>query len=204
MTEVRSVVNRGQFIRNAAKGSVLLVGTGGVLATMDGVAFAKGATRSDITILQTGFIAETLAVKVYSTILTDFSTFKGLKNKDYFQRALRNEQDHQAAWKQALGSKHTPTGFTLAIPSAATRSTKALLGTGVALETAFVETYLGAVRAFSSLELKMAAAEVASNEATHFSFFDAAYGGHAVLPSFPGNITAARAAATLKQDGFLK
>jgi hypothetical protein len=44
---------------------------------------------------------------------------------------------------------------------------------------------------------------VASNEATHFSFFDAALGGHAVLPSFPGTVTAAQAAALLKSDGFL-
>jgi hypothetical protein len=54
---------------------------------------------------------------------------------------------------------------------------------GVALETAFVETYLGAVKSFSSTDLKVAAAAVGANEASHFSFFDAAFGGHGVLPS---------------------
>ena len=203
MTDVQQAISRGQFIRNAAKGSLVLVGTGGVLASMDGVAFAKGLTKSDITILQTGYIAESLAVKVYSTIIANFSHFKGLQNKDYFTHALANERAHKRAWAEALGSKHTPKGFSLHIPPAAVSSTHALLKTGTTLETAFVETYLGAVKAFSSLDLKLAAAGVASNEATHFSFFDAALGGHAVLPSFPSNITAATAAATLTGDGFI-
>lgn len=201
MTEVQSPVSRGQFLRNGAKGSLVLVGATGVLASMDGVAFAKGVTKSDIATLQVGYIAESLAVKVYEAILANFSKFK-LQNKDYFQRALQNEKDHKARWGKALGSRK-PTGFSLHIPKTAVASTHALLGTGVALETAFVETYLGAVKSFSSTELKLAAAEVASNEATHFSFFDAAFGGHAVLPSFPGTITAANAAATLKKDGFI-
>ncbi len=52
MTEVQPTLNRGQFIRNAAKGSLTLVGAGGVLASMDGVAFAKGASKSDVATLQ--------------------------------------------------------------------------------------------------------------------------------------------------------
>ena len=201
MTDSATPVSRGQFIRNGAKGSLALVGAGGLLASMDGVAFAKGVTRSDIATLQVGYIAESLAVKVYETILAHFSAFK-LHNRDYFKAALQNEKDHRAAWGKALGAKK-PTGFRLHIPAAAVANRHALLGTGVALETAFVETYLGAVRSFSSTELKLAAAEVASNEATHFSFFDAAFGGHAVLPSFPGTIKAADAAATLTKDGFI-
>ncbi len=201
MTESATSVSRGQFIRNGAKGSLVLVGAGGLLASMDGVAFAKGVTKSDIATLQVGYIAESLAVKVYETILANFGKFK-LHNRDYFQRALQNEKDHRAAWGKALGAKK-PHGFKLHIPAAAVANRHALLGTGVALETAFVETYLGAVRSFSSTELKLAAAQVAANEATHFSFFDAAYGGHAVLPSFPGTIKAADAAATLTKDGFI-
>jgi hypothetical protein len=136
MTEAQSPVNRGQFLRNGAKGSMVLLGTGGLLASMDGIAFAKGVTKSDIATLQVGYIAESLAVKVYETILANFSKFK-LDNRDYFERALRNEKDHRAAWGKALGAKK-PTGFSLHIPKAAVASTHALLGTGVALETAFV------------------------------------------------------------------
>src|SRR5579875_3549065 len=112
MTEIAEIpesraINRGQFIRNAAKGSVMLVGAGGVLATMDGVAFAK-TTKTDITVLQTGYIAETLAVAIYGAILkTYYAKFK-LSNRDYFVAAYKDEQAHQAAWKKALGTKYTP------------------------------------------------------------------------------------------------
>jgi hypothetical protein len=183
----------------------VLVGAGGVLATMDGVAFAKGATKSDITILQTGYIAETLAVAVYEAILKTYYKKFNLGNRDYFVAALKDEKAHQKAWKQALGPKHTPKGFKLTVPAKYVASKKALVSTGVALEEAFVATYMGAVKTFSSTDLKVAASGVAANEATHYSFLDAAAGGHAVLPAFgPKPISAARAAATLEKLGFLK
>jgi hypothetical protein len=204
MTDVLTAAHsRGQFLKHAAKGSLVLVGTGGVLASMDGVAFAKGATKSDIATLQVGYIAESLAVKVYTAIVDNFHSFKGLQNKDYFVAALKNEVAHRQAWKEALGPKHTPKGFRLHIPTAAVASTKALTSTGTALEMAFVETYLGAVRSFSSVALKEAAAAVAANEASHYSFFDAANGGHGVLPSFPGTLAASKAAEILTKDGFV-
>jgi hypothetical protein len=209
MTEDQSGLSRGQFIRNAAKGSLVLVGAGGVLASVDGVAFAKssGLTKSDITVLQTGFIAETLAVTIYSAIVKTY--FSKLKldpgNLNYFQAALKDEQAHLAAWKQALGHKYTPTGFNLTVPAKYVSSKNALAKTGATLEEAFVSTYLGAVDEFSSSELKLAAAGVASNEATHYSFFDAILpGASAVLPTFgPKPITATAAASTLKSLGFL-
>jgi hypothetical protein len=76
----------------------------------------------------------------------------------------------------------------------------------VALETALVEAYLGAVEEFGSFELKMLAAKIAANEATHFSFFDAAagpgprvnLGGPGVLPSVPGTATIAARVRKLK------
>ena len=211
--DVNPTVNRGQFIKNSAKGSLVLVGAGGtLLASMDGIAFASGLSKSDIATLQVGYIAESLAVKVYTKIIENFSAFKGLKNKDYFIAALKNEKDHRAAWANALGKSNTPKGFTLNIPAAAVKSTAALTGTGCALEMAFVETYLGAVKSFSSTDLKVAAAAVAANEASHYSFFSAAnggtvpaaLGGHGVLQSFPGTLAASTAAATLKKDGFIK
>src|SRR5579875_3151108 len=207
MTEIAEIpesraINRSQFIRNAAKGSVVLVGAGGVLASMDGVAFAK-TTKTDITVLQTGYIAETLAVTVYGAILkTYYSKFK-LSNRDYFEAAYKDEVAHRDAWKKALGS-HVPTGFKLTVPGKYVASKKALLETGIALEEAFVATYMGAVKEFSSPDLRVAAAGVAANEATHYSFLDAAAGGHAVLPAFgPKAITASTAAKTLTKLGFL-
>ncbi len=199
-------VNRRGFIRNAAKGSVVLMGASGALATMDGVAFAK-STKSDITVLQTGYIAETLAVTIYGAILKTY--FKKLNldpgNRTYFEAAYRDERAHQKAWKDALGPKHTPTGFMLTVPSMYVSSKLALVRTAVELESAFVATYMGAVKEFSSPELRVTAAGVAANEATHYSFLDAILpNGTAVLPAFgPKALTAGEAAAALTKLGFL-
>lgn len=203
----RGGLSRRGFIRNAAAGSVVLVGAGGgVLATMEGVAFAK-TTRSDITVLQTGYIAETLAVTIYGAILKTY--FDKLKldpgNRTYFEAAYRDEVAHRDAWKKALGPKYTPKGFMLTVPGKYVASKSALVRTGVALEEAFVATYLGAIDEFNSAELKTTAGGVAANEATHYSFLDAILpNGTAVLPAFgPKPITAGAAAATLKKLGFL-
>jgi Ferritin-like domain len=207
MTDVNASVSRGRFLKNAAKGGIVLAGSGGVLASVEGVAFAAGPTKSDITTLQAAYTAESLAVVVYSAIIANFSAFKHpkLQNKDYFVAALKNEKDHKAFLANALGSK-TPTGLTFKIPASVTKTGQSLLNTGVILETAFVEAYLGAVETFSSLDLKVIAAKVAANEATHFSFFDAAagagpksnLGGHGTLPSVPNSDTIPNTVKKLK------
>src|SRR5277367_1793438 len=96
-------MNRGQFIRNAAKGSVALVVGGGVFASMDGIAFAS-TSKTDITVLQTGYIAETLAVEVYGAILKTYFAKLNLDpgNRAYFEQAYKDEVAHQQAWKAAL------------------------------------------------------------------------------------------------------
>lgn len=207
MTEAQpSGITRGRFIRDAAKGSVVLVGAGGALAAMDGVAFAK-TTKTDITVLQTGYIAEVLAVTIYEAILKTY--FAKLKldpgNRNYFEAALADEKAHRDAWKKALGAKYTPTGFTLTVPAMYVASKQALVKTAVTLEEAFVATYLGAIDEFNSSELKTTAGGVAANEATHYSFFDAIMPhGSAVLPAFgPKPMTATQAATALKDLGFL-
>ncbi|MFN8109650.1 MAG: ferritin-like domain-containing protein [Thermoleophilia bacterium] len=179
-----SALDRGSFLRNTAKGGLVLATSGGILASVSGVAF--GATSSDITTLQAAYTAESLAVFVYQAILKNFSVFTHpkLQDKDYFQAALQNERDHKAFLAKALGSK-TPKGLKFTIPASVTKSGQSLLDTGVALETAFVRAYLGASSTLSSKDLRLVAAQLAANEATHFSFFNAAAGGHGVLPSLP-------------------
>ena len=194
-----SAMSRGQFLRNAGKGGIVLAGSGGLLAAVTSSAFASSATASDITTLQAAYTAESLAVVVYSAILKNFHAFRHpkLENKDYFEAALKNEKDHKKFLAEALGSK-TPTGLQFKIPASVTKTGQSLLNTGVALETAFVEAYLGASETFSSQELRTIAAKVAATEATHFSFFDAEAGGHGVLPSIPKSDTIPNTVAKLK------
>lgn len=210
MSDLSRHLNRGQFLRNAATGGLVLATSGGVLAAAEAPAFAAATSSGDIKILQAAYTAESLAVFLYTAIIRNFDSFRHprLKNKDYFEAALKNEKDHRALLANALGSRK-PTGLRFKIPASVTSSGQSLLNTGVALETAFVEAYLGAVETFHSKELKLVAAKVAANEATHFSFFDAAagpgpkanLGGHGVLPSLPH--TATIPATVRKLEPFL-
>ena len=202
MTDVQTPVSRGQFLRNTAKGGIVLATSGGVLASVTGVAFAaSGPTSSDISTMQAAYTAESLAVYVYGAILANFGKFSHpkLQNKDYFVAALADEKAHKALLAKALGSK-TPalTNASFQIPASVLKSGQSLLNTGVALETAFVEAYLGAAGTFSSADLRLLAAKIAANEATHFSFFDAAAGGHGVLPAVPATATIPATVAKLK------
>lgn len=191
-------VNRSQFLRNGAKGGVALVAGGTLLGQVTGISFAASGGVSDNSTLQAAYAAEALAVFVYSAIIKNFHSFKHpkLEDLDYFKAALQNEQDHKAFLAKALGAK-TPTGLQLKIPASALASGHALLKTGVALETAFVQTYLGAVETLSSSELKVVAAKVAANEASHLSFVTDQFNGHAVLPSLPATGTVTDAAKAL-------
>jgi hypothetical protein len=201
MSEVTAGVSRGQFFRNAAKGGVVLATSGGVLASVEGVALAAGPTKSDIKALQAAYTAESLAVYVYGAILANFSSFKHprLQNKDYFVAALADEKAHKAFLGSALGSaKPNLTNASFKIPASVLKSGQTLLNAGVALETAFVEAYLGASNTLSSADLRLIAAKVAANEATHFSFFDAAAGGHGVLAAVPNTDTIPNTVKKLK------
>jgi len=195
--QAASGLNRSQFLRNGAKGGIALVAGGTMLGQVSGIAFASSGV-SDNSTLQAAYAAESLAVFVYSAIVKNFHSFKHprLEDIDYFRAALKNEQDHKAFLAKALGSK-TPTGLQLKVPSSALTSGHALLKTGVALETAFVQTYLGAVETLSSAELKVIAAKVATNEASHLSFIMDQFNGKAVLLSLPSTGTVPDAAKAL-------
>jgi rubrerythrin len=183
-----AVTDRGTFLRRGAAGGLALVGGGGILAALAGPAFASASTtKSDITTLQAAYTAESLAVYVYTAAIANHKKFK-LQNLDYFVAAKNDEVAHRNLLGHALGSKK-PTGLKFQIPAEYLRSGRTVLELGRTLETAFIAAYLGAVKTLQSHELKEVAAQVAANEASHFSFFDAALGGHAVTAALPKSAT---------------
>jgi Ferritin-like domain len=190
--------SRATFLRRGAIGSLALVGSSGLLASVSsGSAFAASeVTSSDIATMQAAYTAESLAVYVYDAAIKNHAKLK-LQNLDYFEAARSDEIAHQAFLGKALGSKK-PTGLKFAIPAQFLKNGKTVLELGRTLETAFIEAYLGAVKTFSSTDLKEVAAQVAANEASHFSFFDAALGGHAVTAALPSSATIPATVAKLK------
>jgi hypothetical protein len=177
-----SDMNRSQFLRRSAKSGLVLVGAGSVLASVEGAAFAQSG-NSDLDTAQAAFIAESLAVYTYSAALT-LKDKKGRKfftggAAEYLRAALKNEKDHVKALtgviKQAGGT--VPSGLEFQIPPSAVSTPQKVLKLGLTLETAFVRAYVGAVGTLNDPALRLAAAGIAANEASHQGFFAGQLGG---------------------------
>lgn len=200
-----SDMNRSQFLRRSAKSGLVLVGAGSVLASVDGPAFAQSG-NSDLDTAQAAFIAENLAVYAYTAALS----LKNAKGQRFFtggaaaylRAALKNEKDHVKALKGVIeGAGGTvPADLEFAIPKSAVASPTRVLKLGLTLETAFVRAYVGAVGTLNDPALKLAAAGIAANEASHQGFFAGQIGGpgKAVTKSIVAGDTIANTVAAIK------
>lgn len=185
--------SRAEFLTLGAKGGLALVAGGAVLGAAAGPAL--GQANGDVAIAKLAATAELLAVDVYTRAIgTGFFTGDVLA---YMQAARQNEQDHYDALAKVLG-KAAPKGVMFQYPSGTFASAKSIAATGVALETAFVGAYLGAVEALSSNELKAVAGQIGANEAQHLTTFKRLKAGALVPnPSFPASLTATQATAAV-------
>src|SRR3954469_4298487 len=110
------------------------------------------------------------------------------------QAALGNERAHYKALAGVLG-KAAPSGLKFTYQNGAFSSARAVGKLGMALETAFVGAYMGAVTALKSNELKGVAAQIGANESRHLSVLTniAAGGGEVAAAGLPDGPPAAPA-----------
>jgi hypothetical protein len=189
-----STSTRTQFLTRGLKGGVGLVAGGSVLALAQGTAF--GAVTTDADIAKLAATAELLAIDFYGKAIAS-KHFKA-DELDYMAAALGNEQAHYKALKGVLKAQ-TPAGLKFRYPDGAWASAKSIGKLGMALETAFVGAYMGAVTALRSNELKGVAAEIGANESRHLSVLtNIANGRITPAPAFPKVFTAAQATAAVK------
>lgn len=185
---------RAQFLTRGARGGVALVAGGALLGLAEGTAF--GAASTDVDIAKLAATAELLAIDFYTNAISS----KKLKGDElsYLAGAKGNEVDHYNALKGVLKSA-TPAGLKFTYPSGSFASRKAIGMLGMALETAFVGAYMGAVTALQSNELKGVAAEIGACESRHLSVLTN-IGSNAIVPapSLPKVLTAAQASAAVK------
>ena len=189
-----SDTTRAQFLRRGAKGGLALVAGGSVLGLAQGTAFGAGTADPDIAKLAA--TAELLAIDFYQRSIAS----KKLKGDElgYLSSALGNEQAHYAALKGVLKSQ-TPKGLAFKYPAGAFASRKSIGQLGMALETAFVGAYMGAVKALSSNELKAVAAEIGACESRHLSVLSNIAANQIVpAPALPKVLTAAQATAAVR------
>lgn len=190
---MRTETSRGEFLSLGVKGGLALVAGATVLGVAAGPAL--GQASGDVAIAKLAATAELLAIDVYTrAIATGFFAADVLA---YMTAAKRNEKDHYDALAGVLGSA-APKGVMFTYPAGTFASAKSIAATGVALETAFVGAYLGAVEAFESNELKAAAGQIGANEAQHLTTFKRLKAGALVPnPSFPASLTATQATAAV-------
>jgi len=189
--------NRAQFITRTAKGGLALVAGGSVLAEVSSLALASGVTDADIAKLAAS--AELLAINFYTRAISS-GKFHDRDERRYLHQARGAEVAHYDALRGVLGSA-TPKGLTFRYPPGAFGSRIAIAKLGVALETAFVGAYLGAVTSLHSNELKGVAATIAASESQHLSVFSDIAHNAPIGPAFPKSLTAAQ--ATTAVSGFI-
>jgi Ferritin-like domain len=188
-----SATTRAQFLSRGAKGGLALVAGGLVLGVAEGTAF--GAVTADTDIAKLAATAELLAIDFYTNAISS-GKLKG-DELSYLAGAKSNEVAHLNALKGVLG-KATPAGLKFKYPAGSFGSRHSIGALGMALETAFVGAYMGAVTAFKSNELKGVAAEIGACESRHLSVLTN-ISANAIVPApdLPKVFTAAQATAAV-------
>jgi hypothetical protein len=186
--------SRGEFLTRGMKGGLALAAGGAVLGVAAGPAL--GQASGDVAIAKLAATAELLAVDVYTRAIK--TGFFGGDVLAYMEAARQNEQDHYDALADVLGAE-APTGVTFTYPPGTFKDAGTIATTGVALETAFVGAYLGAVEALMDNDLQGVAALVGANEAQHLTTFKRLAAGNTLVPnpSFPKSLTAKQATAAV-------
>jgi rubrerythrin len=186
--------NRAEFMTLGAKGGLALVVGGSILGVA--AAPALGQAAGDVEIAKLAATAELLAIDVYTKAIdTGFFEDDVLA---YMEAARQNEQDHYDALAGVLGSE-APSGVMFTYPDGTFADAGSIAATGVALETAFVGAYLGAVEALESNDLRAVAGQIGANEAQHLTTFKRLDAGNTLAPndSFPESLTAQQATAAV-------
>ena len=189
-----TTTSRGEFLSLGMKGGLALVAGGAVLGMATGPAL--GQASGDVAIAKLAATAELLAIDFYGKgIGTGFFTGDELA---YMNAAKQNEQDHYDALAKVLGSA-APKNLMFTYPGGTLASAESVAKTGVALETAFVGAYLGAVEALTSNDLKAVAGQIGANEAQHLTTFKRLANDGMLVPnpSFPSSLTAKQATAAV-------
>jgi hypothetical protein len=184
---------RAAFLTRGARGGLALVAGGALLGVAEGTAL--GASTSDTDIAKLAATAELLAIDFYTRAIAS-KKFSG-DERGYMQAALGNEQAHYKALAGVL-KMAAPKGLRFHYPNRSFASAKAIGTLGMALETAFVGAYMGAVTALRSNELKGVAAQIGANESRHLSVLtNIASGAIVPAPALPKVLTAAQATAAV-------
>ena len=203
-------MDRAGFLSvGARRGAAVALGAMGAGLLADNALAAPSRTADgpltdlDLALCRLAVGAEILAVAFYTDGIAS-KHFAGDELK-YLKKALFNEQEHLTAISAVITSTgQTPStadDFTITFPKGTFDSRNSIAKLGVALETVFFGTYLGAVDSFANADMKTTAARIAANESQHLSVFSGITSDRPVGVSFPLPIDYETASDAL--DAFL-
>jgi len=193
-------LSRAQFLARGVGGGVALMAGGTLLATaapaLAGTSDGTGPPEEDLAVVRLAASAELLAEEFYTRAIASRKIAK--EDRGYLAAALANERDHYAALAKVLGdAAPIADDFQFVFPAGAFGSEAAIAKLGVALETAFVGAYVGAVTGLQTLELQGVAAQIAASEAMHLSVLSDIHSHSPVGPAFPVALTVEQASDAL-------
>ena len=201
-------LSRARFLSLGLRGGAALAAGGSVLALAACDGAGDGADEAarersgtapagrvdDTALAMLAATAELLAVDFYSRAIEALSPEGALLG--YLRSARENERDHYDALAEALGAE-APSDLAFTYPAGTFASLESAAATGMALEAAFVGTYMGAVTALRDPALRALAARIGANEAQHLAALSSiAAGGDMPLapaPALPEVLTAREA-----------
>jgi hypothetical protein len=188
---VTAAFNRAHLFSRGLQGGAAVLVAGSAGGFFAGSAAADVIPDSDLAYARLLVGAELLAADFYGRAIASkqFGS-EGLKD---LRRALFNEQEHYQSVSGILtGAGQTPAtagDFDFSYPKSSFRSETAIAKLGVALETAFLGAYLGAVDGLQTAALKQPIARIAASEAEHLSVIMRLSGAEPVGISFPVALT---------------
>jgi len=128
---------------------------------------ATGLDPGDRAIVRAAQLAEALAVTTYDHLITTAPLFAHLFPQDqaYLRAARQQEMAHYLLFQRLVAAPTPPTVFYY--PRGMFATARTTLNTLVTLEESFIAAYLVAVRAFSTPDLRVAAARILGVESDH-------------------------------------
>ena len=184
----RTGLSRAQLLAGGIRGGVALL-AGGALLTFAGPVLAgveqpAPPPEEDLALIRLAASAELLVGEFYSKAIASGHFDK--EERGYFRAARGNETAHYKALSDLLGATApVADDFQFTLPAKSFASRRGVTQLGIALETAFVGTYLGAVNALQTASLRDVAAQIAASEAMHLSVLSDLGTGHPVGGPFP-------------------
>jgi hypothetical protein len=199
ITTVNGQLSRAQLFSRGAKGGVALLAAGSALGPLAASAAADVFDDNDLSYLRLLIGAELLGMDFYANAVS--AKHLGKLGDGHLRQALFNEKQHyQSLATFATGSNVVPltaddVDFTY--PEDTFTAAGPIVKLAVALETAFLGAYLGAVDAIHNQGLRTSVARIAANQAQHLAVFEQLLGHKPYALSFPNALTIDQASAAL-------